>query len=189
MVSSEVFTQHFCCDVATCRGMCCVHGDSGAPLLPDEAKKIEEILPIVEPYISTAGLEAIKAQGCSVIDSDGDLVTPLRNGEECAFAIFENGVALCSIEKAWFQKKVDFRKPISCHLYPIRVKQFETFTALNYDEWSVCKPARKLGAKNGIPVFKFLKDPIIRAYGLAFYKKMEEAYALLQEADDDFINQ
>ena len=179
VISSEVFTQCFCCDIAACKGKCCVHGDSGAPLLNDEAQTIESILSTVEPYTSPDGLTAIKEQGCAVIDSDGDLVTPLRNGEECAFAIFENGVAKCAIEKAWFDKKVNFRKPISCQLYPIRAKQYETFTALNYDIWRVCKPARELGEKQKIPVFRFLKEPIIRAYGEDFYAKMEEAYSLL----------
>lgn len=169
--------------------MCCVHGDSGAPLLEEEAKTIEQILPKVEPYLTPGGLEAIKEQGCSVIDRDGDLVTPLRRGEECAFTVFEKGVAMCAIELAWRDKKVDFRKPISCHLYPIRAKLYDTFEALNYDIWNVCKPARELGKEQGIPVFQFLKEPIIRAYGESFYKKLEEAHALLLENDETYGNE
>ena len=113
------------------------------------------------------------------------MVTPLINNEECAYSIEEDGITFCAIEKAWLEGKVKFRKPISCHLYPIRVKQYPTFTALNYDQWTICQPARELGEKEGIPVFRFLKGALTRAYGEKFYAEMEEAYRLLQEQNEN----
>lgn len=179
VVSSEILQKNFCCDIVQCKGLCCVHGSSGAPLSAEEAIELEEILPMVKPYMVQAGIDAVEKQGTSVTDTDGDLVTPLVDGKECAYVVFQDGIAICAIEKAWFDKKVDFRKPISCHLYPIRVKDYETFTALNYDVWDVCAPARKLGENNGLPVYKFLKDAIIRAYGEEFYGQLEDAEKLL----------
>lgn len=179
VVSSEIFEQRFCCDLPRCLGMCCVHGDSGAPITPNEAINLEKILDKVKPYMTPEGINTVKELGVAVTDSDGDLVTPLINGKECAFTVFENGIATCSIEKAWSDGQVDFRKPISCHLYPIRIKEYPTFTAINYHRWNVCEPARELGAKINLPVYKFLKEPIIRAFGNNFYLQLEEAEKLL----------
>ncbi len=179
VVSSKILEQRFCCDLPRCKGMCCVHGDSGAPLTPDEALTLEQILEKVKPFMSTEGITAVNEQGVALIDNDGDLVTPLINGRECAFAVFEKGIATCAIEKAWTQGKVDFRKPLSCHLYPIRVKEYSNFTALNYHHWDVCAPARELGEKIDLPLYKFLKDALIRAYGEEFYTQLEDAAKLL----------
>ncbi len=179
VVSSEILEQRFCCDLPRCKGMCCVHGDSGAPLTPDEALTLEQILEKVKPFMSTEGITAVNEQGVALIDNDGDLVTPLINGRECTFTVFENGIATCAIEKAWTQGKVDFRKPLSCHLYPIRVKEYSNFTALNYHHWDVCAPARELGEKIDLPLYKFLKDALIRAYGEEFYTQLEDAAKLL----------
>lgn len=180
ILSLDIFQKQFCCDLKLCKGACCVHGQSGAPLLQAEVVILEDILDKVTPYIKPEGIESIKKQGVATIDSDGDLVTPLIDGKECAFCINENGISICAIEKAWLEKKVDFRKPISCHLYPIRVKKYETFTGLNYDKWDVCEPARKLGANMKLPVYKFLKDAIIRVFGEDFYIQIEEAAVLLE---------
>ena len=179
VVSSEILEQRFCCDLPRCKGMCCVHGDSGAPLTSDEALALEQILEKVKPFMSTEGITAVNEQDVALIDNDGDLVTPLINGRECAFTVFENGIATCSIEKAWNHGKIDFRKPLSCHLYPIRVKEYSNFTALNYHHWDVCAPARELGEKIDLPLYKFLKDALIRAYGEEFYNKLEDAAKLL----------
>ena len=181
ILSLDIFQKQFCCDLMSCKGACCVHGQSGAPLSQDEVIILEDILDKVAPYIKPEGLESIKKQGVATIDSDGDLVTPLIDGKECAFCINENGISFCAIEKAWLDKKVDFRKPISCHLYPIRAKKFVKFTGLNYDQWEICEPARKLGASTKLPVYKFLKDAIIRAYGEDFYIQLEEAANLLEK--------
>lgn len=185
VVSSEILTQRFCCEIASCKGLCCVQGVSGAPLTQQEADLLDILLPAIKPFLSAKGLQTIEGHGVSVVDLDGDLVTPLVEDKECAFAIFENGAACCAIEKAWRNKSIDFQKPISCHLYPIRVKQYATFTALNYDVWKVCDPARLLGDKLGLPVFRFLRDAIERAYGKEFYNQLEEAGKLLSARQPD----
>jgi len=181
ILSVDIFENYFCCDLASCLGACCVHGQSGAPLEHEEVMILEDILEKISPYIKPEGLESIKMNGVAVVDSDGDLVTSLIDGKECSFCIVENGINFCAIEKAWFDKKIDFRKPISCHLYPIRVKKFSTFTGLNYDKWEICKPARNLGTQKGLPVFRYLKEPLIRAFGEDFYAQVEEAAKLLEE--------
>ena len=182
ILSLDIFEQHFCCDLPKCLGICCVHGQSGAPLDNEEIAILEEVLDKVKPYMKPEGIKAIEKQGVAVIDSDKELVTPLIEGRECAFCIVENGINWCAIEKAWFEKKIDYRKPISCHLYPIRVKKYSTFTGLNYDKWDVCEPARKLGVEKGLPVFEFLKEPLIRAFGNNFYEQIEEAAKLLNNS-------
>lgn len=179
VVSSEILEQRFCCNLPRCLGKCCVHGDSGAPLTPNEALTLEQILDKVKPYMTPQGIATVQEQGVALTDSDGDLVTPLIDGKECAFTVFENGIATCAIEKAWNNGIVDFRKPISCHLYPIRVKEYSTFTAINYHQWDVCAPALELGEQIDLPVYRFLKDAIIRAYGKEFYDQLEDAAKLL----------
>lgn len=181
ILSLDLFEKQFCCDLPKCLGTCCVDGQSGAPLDPNEVELLEMEIAHIKPYLKPEGLEAIKEQGIVVTDLDGDIVTPLINDEECAYSIEENGITFCAIEKAWLEGKVEFRKPISCHLYPIRVKKYSSYTALNYDQWSICKPARELGVKENLPVFRFLKVPIIRVYGEDFYNELEEVYKLLQQ--------
>ncbi|HDP76552.1 MAG TPA: DUF3109 family protein [Bacteroidales bacterium] len=179
VISSKIFENKFCCDLPRCLGKCCVYGDSGAPLTPDEALYLEQIIDKVRPYMTNEGIATIQEQGIALTDSDGDLVTPLIDGKECAFTVFENGIATCAIEKAWNDGKIDFQKPLSCHLYPIRVKEYSNFTAINYHQWEVCTPARELGKQINLPVYKFLKDALIRAYGKEFYCQLEEAAELL----------
>jgi len=181
IVSLDLITSHFTCDLQTCKGACCVSGDSGAPLEPDEAEILGDIFHVLRPYLSEKSVKSIEEQGTSVIDIERDTVTPLIDGKECSFCIVENGINFCAIEKAWFDKKIDFRKPISCHLYPIRVKKYSSFTGLNYDKWEICKPARNLGTQKGLPVFRYLKEPLIRAFGEDFYAQVEEAAKLLEE--------
>lgn len=180
LLSFDIFEKHFICDLPKCLGSCCVHGQSGAPLEEKEIEMLKKELPLIVPYLKPDGHKAIKEQGVAVKDLDGDMVTPLIEGEECAFSIEENGITFCAIEKAWFEGKVEFRKPISCHLYPIRAKKYATFTALNYDQWSICEPARELGSKEGLPVFRFLKEAITRAYGEEFYNELEEAFKAIE---------
>jgi hypothetical protein len=179
VVSSDILDQYFCCDLTQCHGACCVHGTSGAPVDSGEAELLKQILPKLKPYIKPSGLKAIKTQGTTTIDADHDVVTPLIDGLECAYCIEENDISLCAIEKAWLARKVDFRKPISCHLYPIRVRRYNTFTALNYDQWAICEPARKLGKQKGIAVYQFLREAIVRAFGQEFYNQLDEAAKLL----------
>lgn len=181
IISVDLLERHFCCDLEVCSGVCCVHGDSGAPLEQEEKKVLQQELENFLPYLTKKGQEAVAEQGVAVVDSDGDLVTPLvANAEECAYSYFtEEGLCLCAIEKAYLDKKTTFRKPISCHLYPIRVKKLGDNLALNYDRWSICRCARDKGEREKIPVFRFLKEPIIRKFGKGFYKQLEEAYKLL----------
>ena len=176
IVSRDLFDKHFICHLEKCEGNCCVFGDSGAPLEGNEAMDLEKDLEKIKPYLRAEGIRAVSEQGAWVIDGDGDKVTPLVGREECAFAVFEDNIARCAVEKAYDDGAIPFRKPVSCHLYPIRVSKLKQGIALNYHRWSVCEPARILGEKEGLPVFRFLKDPIIRVYGQPFYDELEIVY-------------
>lgn len=178
IVSEHLLEKKFVCDLNACKGECCVAGDSGAPLDEEEIKILESILDKVKPYIPADGWKAIKKQGVSVIDDDGDFTTPLVKGKHCAFTYFEEGIAKCSIEKAYYNGEVSFKKPISCHLYPVRITKYKTYDAVNYHKWEVCKPACVCGAKLDVPVYKFLREPLIRKYGEDWYKKLELANEL-----------
>ncbi len=174
VVSEELLEKKFVCDLARCKGACCVEGESGAPLDKEELKLLEEVYPIVKDSLSKEGRESIEEQGVYVTDNEGDLVTPLVGGyRECAYTIFENGIAKCSIEKAYFEGKTKFRKPMSCHLYPVRITKYKSYDAVNYEKWSVCKPACKLGEELKMPVYVFLKEPLIRKYGVGWYAQLE----------------
>lgn len=173
LVSLSVIEEKFTCDLKRCKGACCVEGQSGAPLLEEEVSILEKIFPVVKDYLQPKGRETIQKQGVFIIDADDEYVTPLIDGKECAFAIFdEKGIAQCGIEKAWLDGKVKFRKPISCHLYPIRIKKFKDYEAVNYDKWHICKPAIHLGEKTSTPVYQFVKDALIRKYGEEWHKDL-----------------
>ena len=174
IISQEIFDQQFVCDLNACKGACCVEGDSGAPLLKNEAKELEKSYSIIRKYLSADGKEAIKKQGFSVIDSDNDLTTPLINNRECAYVFNDSGVTKCAIEKAYLEDEISFKKPISCHLYPIRITEYKKFDAVNYEANKICSPACKLGELLKVSVFRFLKEPLIRKYGEPFYKELEE---------------
>ncbi|MDR2125424.1 MAG: DUF3109 family protein [Prevotellaceae bacterium] len=181
LLSSDLLTECFCCDYEYCGGVCCVHGDSGAPLDEKETEIIKKNLTEILPYMKPEGRNAIEQQGVAVIDNEGDMVTPLINGEECAFSIYdENANCFCSIERAYTDKKIDFRKPVSCHLYPIRVRKNSGTTMLNYDRWSICECARNKGKNKRIFVYEFLKEAIIRCFGNEFYTKLEDIDKLIK---------
>ncbi len=154
--------------------MCCVEGIAGAPVEKEESEIMGRIIPKIKPYLRQESWQAIEEQGPVVKDHDGDLVTPLVKTEECAYAIFEDGIAKCAIEKAYFENRVDFRKPISCHLYPIRIKKMDNLEALNYHEWDICRSAVRYGRKQGVPVYRFVKDALIRRYGGNWFRELEE---------------
>ncbi len=180
LISLEVIEEAFVCDLNACKGACCVEGDAGAPLTDDEVAILEKEYPNFSSFLREEGKEAVVQQGTSVRDSDGEWVTPLRDGKECAFTVFDaKGTAMCGIELAWKEGKTSFRKPISCHLYPIRTKQYKDFEAINYERWQICSPACSLGASLKVPVFKFTKDALIRKYG-------EQWYAALEDAAEEF---
>jgi len=175
LISDDLFEESFACQLDKCKGACCVEGDIGAPVLVEEKQIMDKIFPDVKPYLRPEGIKAIEEQGTCVKEG-ADFYTTLVDGKECAFVIFENDIALCGIEKAWKEGKINFQKPISCHLYPIRITKTNYMTALNYDRWDICKTACTAGKKLGIPVFRFLKDAIIREWGIDFYEQMDTYY-------------
>ena len=182
IVSADLLREKFACDLSQCKGMCCIEGDAGAPLEIEEVDILEEEYENYKPYMTPEGIKAVEEQGFMVVDGDGDYTTPLINGGECAFTCYdENGVALCAIDKAYREGKCGFQKPISCHLYPIRVLKFKNGgEGLNYHRWYICKPACENGCKLGIPIYKGLREPIIRKWGEEFYKALEAAEQLLK---------
>ena len=177
IISDELFEKKFVCDLQKCKGGCCVEGDSGAPLKSKEIKEIAKNLSIIKSEMSIKGLNAIKNNDFHNVDSDGDKVTKLVDGKECVFVVFDkNNIAKCSIESAFRKNKINFNKPISCHLYPVRVKKHDSFTAINVDSWHVCKPACECGTELNVPVFKFLKDAIVRYWDLDFFYHLDSVY-------------
>jgi len=184
IVSDDILTECFACDIARCKGECCVDGNSGAPLEMEEADILEEEYENYKPYMTPEGIESVERQGFMVVDCDGDYTTPLVDDAECAYSYRENGITLCAIEKAFREGKCSFRKPISCHLYPIRLINLSNgTTGLNYHRWNVCSSACENGRKLGIPVYKSLREPIIRRFGEEFYKALECAEDLLKSYD------
>lgn len=181
IVSRDLLTECFHCHLEKCHGNCCVYGDAGAPLEEAEISMLNEIFDLVRPYMRKEGVDACLEQGTYVVDADGDKVTPLINKKECAYVVFENDVAWCAIEKAFYDGVIDFKKPVSCHLYPVRIKKYEKFEAIHYDRWEICKPAVTLGDRERLPVFRFLKEPLVRKYGDAFYQNLEDAWEYLNK--------
>lgn len=177
LVSSEIITEYFACDYEACHGACCIIGDSGAPLEEGEETFFEQEYKGYEELLTPEGKEALREQGFAITDRDGDLVTPLVNGEECAYTCFDKeGNCFCAVEKAWFAGGCRFRKPISCQLYPIRVSILSNgMYALNLHRWHICSDAFAKGSKEKIPVYKFLREPLIRKFGEEFYSSLEEA--------------
>lgn len=172
VVSLDVIKEKFTCDVRKCKGNCCVQGESGAPLDDDEVLILDRIFPDFKDYLRPEGIKAVLEQGTFVIDEDGDKVTPLIANLECAYAVFENGIARCGIEKAFEAGAIGFRKPISCHLYPIRITKYDNFEAVNYNRWHLCEYARSYGNELNVPVYKFVDEALIRKYGKEFTEKL-----------------
>lgn len=172
IISSAIFEEKFACDLDNCRGYCCLHGDSGAPLEEEEGRILKKKWPLIREYMRPEGIQAVELKGTSVIDSDGDLVTPLIGNAECAFSQYVNGIYYCAIEKAWEDRKISFRKPVSCHLFPIRIKKYSEFDAVNYEEWKICRTAKKRGNNENIPVYRFLEEPLVRVYGQKWYDEL-----------------
>lgn len=186
IVSLDILNQDFVCNLHQCKGECCVAGDSGAPLAQNEKATLENELAEILPFLPEKGQNSIKSQGVGVTDEDGELVTPLNDGAECSFTVFdEKGMAHCGIERAWKAGKTTFRKPISCHLYPIRATQYPTFEALNYHRWPICDDACTLGKELQVPIYKFAKDALVRKYGEAWYSELEEAAESLEKMEQN----
>ena len=177
IVSLDVFEKKFVCDLSACKGACCVEGDAGAPLSSNELNILDDIFEKVKPYMRQEGIEAIQQQGLYVIDSDGDNTTTLVNNNECSFVVYDQeGIAKCSIEQAYNDGIIAFKKPISCHLFPIRIQVYRDFDAVNYEDIDICKPACDCGQNLEIPVYRFLKEPLIRHYGEGWYKALCQAH-------------
>jgi hypothetical protein len=172
IISLNLLEKKFRCDLGQCLGNCCRYGDSGAPLNSDEVKILKEIQPVVIPYLREAGKAAISEKGPSVMDFEGENVTPLIGNEECAYAILESNIFMCGIERAWSEGKISFRKPLSCHLFPVRIKKYSEFKAVNYEEWPICLAARERGIKEGLFAYEFLKEPLISAMGKDVYNQI-----------------
>jgi hypothetical protein len=174
ILSMDIMQEMFCCDLDACKGLCCVEGDSGAPVEEEEKKKLEEVLHIVWDDLSEKAQEVIRRQGPTFVDRDGDLVTSIVDGKDCVFTCYDHqGCCFCAIEKAYREGKTDFYKPVSCHLYPIRAKQIGPYVGLNYHQWEICRAAVLKGRKEGIPVYRFLKEPLIRKFGEDWYHELE----------------
>ena len=181
LLSDDIFDEQFICDLCKCKGQCCVDGESGAPITQEEYVQIQRILPLIQDMLSPKAQSLINKQGIAYTDEDGELVTSIINGEECVFTWFdEEGVCKCAIDTAFREGLTDVQKPISCHLYPIRLTDYTDFTAVNYHRWSICKPAVKLGRKEGLPIYRFLREPLIRRFGKDWYKEVCEVAKLMQ---------
>lgn len=167
--SFDILEKKFICDLPQCLGNCCRYGDSGAPLSSDEALILEGIWDKVKPYLRPEGVNAIEEKGRSLIDFENENVTPLIGNEDCAYTIWKDNILMCGIEQAWTEGEISFRKPLSCHLFPIRIKHYSDFRAVNYQELAICSPARKKGNVEGVYVYEFLKEPLIRALGEELY--------------------
>lgn len=174
VVSLDIVERFFCCDLDACLGQCCIDGDAGAPLLEEELEPLRRAVEVVSDDLTPAGLRAIRERGVAYRDKDGELVTTLADDSQaCAFATFASGgMCLCALEKAHREGRLEFCKPRSCHLYPIRVTQYPSFTALNYHRWKICRAAETLGRTRGIRVYQALKQPLIAAYGDEWYQKL-----------------
>ncbi len=176
LVSEELLKKKFVCELSACKGECCIAGDSGAPLDQDELEILESVYDKVKPYMTKQGIEAVEDQGHYLTDLDNDFVTPLVEGDkECAYVYFDKGIAKCAIEKAYLNGEISWRKPISCHLYPVRLTKMRSgVVALNYDKWSICAPACDNGKALNVKVYRFLREPLIRKFGEQWFSELEE---------------
>lgn len=176
VVSLDVLREKFLCDLSACKGECCIEGDAGAPVEPDEVEKLEAALPAIWDDLSPEARAVIDRQGVVYIDCEGDLVTSIVNDKDCVFTCYDDrGCCCCALEKAFRAGRTRFYKPVSCHLYPVRVSRYSSYRAVNYHRWDVCKAAVLLGSKENVPVYKFLREPLIRKFGEAWYRELELA--------------
>lgn len=187
LVSLDLAEEFFVCDLAKCLGQCCIEGDAGAPITEDEKKKLEEVLPVVWDDLLPAAREVIERQGVAYTDEEGDLVTSIVDGRDCVFTTYApGGMCLCSVEKAFREGKCDWRKPMSCYLYPLRLTEYPDFTAVNYHRWKICKCARTLGRKEGVRLYEFMRGPLTERFGAEWYDELKQACeAYLEEYGDN----
>jgi len=172
LISNDLIEVKFACNLNHCFGECCVAGDAGAPLEEEEISILEDNIDEIKPYLCEKGEIIIEKYGVFDYDAEGEFVTPLIDNQECAFTYFENNIAFCAIEKACLEGKTDFLKPVSCHLYPVRIEKHKTCTAVNFHDWDICKSALKNGKNKGIPLYQFLKEALIRKFGSEWYNQL-----------------
>lgn len=176
LASLDIVQRFFCCNLDKCLGECCIEGDAGAPITTEEYDKLKEILPIVWDDLLPAAQAVVEQQGVGYVDSEGDLVTSIVDGRNCVFTCYgPNGLCQCAIEKVFREGKTDFQKPVSCHLYPARVTDYPTFSAINYHRWKICKAAETLGRQKGIRLYQFLEAPLTRRFGKDWYDEFKTA--------------
>lgn len=182
IISIDCLSEKFCCDLEACKGACCIEGDAGAPVELEEVAQLEEALPVVWNELSAAAQAVIDRQGVVYTDEDGDLVTSIVHGKDCVFTCYDScGNCFCALEKAYREGRSSFYKPASCHLYPIRIKKIGDMTALNYHRWDVCRMAVEKGRQLNLSVYRFLKEPLVRRFGEAWYQELESAVEELKE--------
>lgn len=175
IVSEDIIEKDFVCNLTACKGACCIEGEAGAPVAADEVEILEKIYPMVKPFLRPEGIAAIEKQGTYIETELGDFETPLVEGKECAYVTFtKDGIATCGIEDAYNAGEIDFHKPVSCHLYPVRVQDYNEFAAVNYHRWSICDPACALGKELQVPIYKFVKTALIRKFGENWYAELEK---------------
>ncbi len=174
IVSEDILEKEFVCNISACKGACCIDGDAGAPVEAHETEILKSIYPKVKPFLRPEGIAAIETQGVYTVSEDGEFETPLIDGKDCAYVIFDNKhVALCGIEEAYNQGEISWKKPVSCHLYPVRVQDYSEFSAVNYHKWHICDDACALGKSLQVPIYKFVKDALIRKFGEDWYTELE----------------
>lgn len=185
IVTLDLAEEFFCCDLEKCLGACCIEGDAGAPVTIDEVEKIEEVLPVVEPEMLPRAVEEVRHNGVAYVDQEGDLVTTILDGRNCAFTCYApGGICLCALEKAFREGKTSFKKPASCSLYPLRLTTYPTFTAVNYHRWKICRDAVANGRKKGIRLYQFLRGPLTEHFGKEWYDELAQACELYLSQKD-----
>lgn len=178
LISEEIIENDFVCNLTACKGACCIDGDAGAPLDDKETEILVDIYKSVKPFLRPEGIAVIEKEGAFVKGDDGEWETPLVNGSECAYVVFsDNGTAKCGLEDAYNAGVTKWKKPISCHLYPIRIREYTEFTAVNYHKWEICDPACSLGTELQVPIYKFVKEALIRKFGKKWYEDLAKVAA------------
>ncbi len=178
IVSEDFRSACFACDLSKCKGACCIEGDAGAPLDEEEISILEDSIDYIYPYMTPEGTQEVQRNGVFDFDAQGNYVTPLINGADCAYVYKnEEGIALCAIEKAYSEGKITWRKPVSCHLYPVRISRYKSFDALNYHEWHICHPAVINGKERKIKALEFVREALIRKYGADYYERLKTEFS------------
>ena len=185
VVSEEILENHFVCDLNACKGACCIDGSAGAPLEEEETRILDDLFEDLIPFLRPEGVKAIREQGSFVKGDDGDWETPLIGQKECAYVVFnDQGIAKCGIENAYKDGAISWQKPVSCHLYPVRIREYTMLTAVNYHKWEICDPACSLGDSLKVPIYKFVKDGLIRKFGAQWYEELEKTASTLLDGRD-----